>query len=101
MIEWQAIITILGWVFLAAGAFFSFTAAIGLFRLPDFYTRLHAAGVIDSIGAPMSILGMALLVWQAAVSIKLVLLMVFILATAPTACHALIKAAVGNRKGKT
>jgi multicomponent Na+:H+ antiporter subunit G len=83
----------IGMFFIIAGTFFMFTAALGLIRMPDFFTRLHPAGVADSLGAPMVLTGVAILNGLTLFSGKIILLMLFILITSPTACHALAKAA--------
>lgn len=90
---------ILGWTCLLAGGFVIITGAIGLLRLPDFYTRLHAAGVIDTLGCMLIILGLLFQTGVSFTGIKLCLIIVFILFTTPTAAHALAKAALhGNLK---
>lgn len=84
---------IVGMFFIVSGAFFMFSAALGVLRMPDFYTRLHPAGVTDSIGAPFVLIGIAILNGATLFSGKIILLVLFILITSPTACHALAKAA--------
>lgn len=75
------------------GAFFSLTGALGILRMPDFFSRLHPAGVTDSLGVICVLAGLMLKVGLTLVSAKLLLLMLFLLLTSPTACHALAKAA--------
>ena len=82
-----------GMFFIVAGAFFMFSAALGILRMPDFYTRLHPAGVTDSLGAPFVLIGIAILNGATLFSGKIILLILFMLITSPTACHALAKAA--------
>jgi multicomponent Na+:H+ antiporter subunit G len=78
---------------LAAGAFFVLSGGVGLLRFPDFYTRMHAAGVTDSAGAGLILLGLLLRVgdWQTAV--RLLIIMFFMILTTPTATHVLAQAA--------
>jgi multicomponent Na+:H+ antiporter subunit G len=86
-------------LFLAAGIFFMFTGVIGLLRLPDFYTRLHATGKCDTLGEVLIIVG--LLLYHAShyyheaplVPVKLLFLIAFIFLANPTATHAIMKAA--------
>ncbi|MDI6885435.1 MAG: monovalent cation/H(+) antiporter subunit G [archaeon] len=85
-------------IFLAAGIFFMSTGAIGLLRLPDFYTRLHATGKCDTLGEVLIITG--LLIYHLfhypetpLVPVKLLFLIVFIFLANPTATHAIMKAA--------
>jgi len=83
---------------LGTGLFFTFVGSIGLLRFPDFYTRLHATGKCDTLGAGLIILG--LLVYHffhytetPLIPTKLVFLIFFIFIANPTATHALMKAA--------
>lgn len=87
------IIEIAGNILILTGAFFVLTGALGLVRFPDFFTRLHPAGVIDSLGLPFILLGLALHAGFTLVAGKILLLLIFILLVSPTACHALAKAA--------
>lgn len=87
------IIQYLGAVLLFCGSFFIFTGSVGLFRLPECITRVHTAGVADVFGACLILLGVAALSLSWSVAIKLFLLMLFLLITCPTACHALVQAA--------
>jgi multicomponent Na+:H+ antiporter subunit G len=75
------------------GAFFIFSGALGILRMPDFFTRLHAASVIESLGGPCVVLGIALLHGWSLLSAKLILLILFLMITCPTATHMLSKAA--------
>jgi len=83
-----------GYLFLLSGAFFTFTAALGVLRFPDFFTRLHPAGVNDSLGLPLILIGLMLHLAAGLVTLKIVLLILFALITSATACHALAKAAL-------
>jgi multicomponent Na+:H+ antiporter subunit G len=75
------------------GAFFVLTGALGILRMPDFFSRLHPAGVTDSVGVILVLGGLMVQAGLSMVSGKLLLLMLFLLLTSPTACHALAKAA--------
>lgn len=90
-------IIILGYCFLGLGALFMLTAGVGLLRMPDFYSRLHPAGVADSLGAPLMIIGIACLGAETLSPFKLGMLVIFLLITGPTACHALAKAAFSTQ----
>lgn len=78
---------------LILGIFFSLTGAIGLFKFPDFFTRVHAASVTDTLAAMLIILGLILRTDFDLVAVKLLLILVFLLLTSPTASHALAKSA--------
>lgn len=84
---------ILSWACLVTGAIFCVIGGIGLIRMPDFYTRMHAAGMTDTMGAGMILLGLMLQGGLSLVTVKLVLIGVFIFFTSPTATHAVAKAA--------
>ena len=76
-----------------AGCVLAVSGGVGLLRLPDFYTRTHAGSLTDAAGGTLLLLGLLLQVddWQSAV--RLVLIMLFLLLTSPTAAHALAQAA--------
>lgn len=87
------VLDIVSAVLLLAGVFFGFTGAVGLFRFPDFFTRVHAASVTDSIA---SILILAGLLFQTQFDLntaKLIFILLFLMITSPTASHALAKSA--------
>jgi len=95
----------LSWVSIVGGVFFMLVGTIGLLRLPDVYTRLHAAGMTDTMGAGLILLG---LFFQAvlgmmhghpewwAVLVRLVLVYAFLLFTSPIATHALARAGMAG-----
>jgi multicomponent Na+:H+ antiporter subunit G len=87
------VIEVLSSVLLAAGALFVLSGGVGLLRFPDFYTRIHAAGVTDSAGAGLILLGLLLRVstWETAV--RLLIILFFMVLTSPTATHVLAHAA--------
>ncbi len=81
---------------LLAGAFFVLVGAIGVIRLPDFYTRLHGAAVTDTLGAGLIILGLTLQAGFTLAAVKLLMILGFLFITSPTSCHALAQAARAN-----
>ena len=80
-------------VFMLTGAVFVLAGAIGMMRLPDFYTRMHAAGVTDTLGAELIIIGLMFQSGWSLVTVKLALLALFVFVTSPTATHATANAA--------
>ncbi len=89
------------WAFLMGGSFFMLVGAIGVMRLPDVYTRLHAAGVTDTLGAALLIVGMSLQAGLTLVTVKLVLIIIFLWFTGPVSSHALAQSALlSGRKPK-
>ena len=89
----MSILDIFSGLFLATGAFFGLTGAIGLFRFPDFFTRVHAASITDSLAAMLIIIGLILQTDFGLVAVKLLFILIFLLLTSPTASHALAKSA--------
>lgn len=89
----------LSWAFLAAGAFFVVVGAVGLMRMPDVFTRCHAAGVIDPFGVSLILIGLMFQAGFTLITAKLVVLIVLLMFTSPVATHALSRAAL-HRKVK-
>ena len=88
------VIDILSWVLILVGGAFGIIGGIGLLRFPDFFTRIHAAGITDTLCAPLIIGGLMLQSGLTLTTMKLVFLVVFLFLTSPTASHALAKAAL-------
>jgi multicomponent Na+:H+ antiporter subunit G len=84
---------VLSWVFIVAGSVFVLIGGVGLIRLPDFYTRIHAAGITDTMGAWLILIGLMFSAGWTLVTVKLVMLLYFLAATSPLSSHALAKAA--------
>ena len=87
------VLDIASWVLLISGSFFVIVGGIGLLRLPDFFTRVHAASITDTVGAWLIILVLLLQVEHTLVGIKLILILLFLILTSPLSSHALTKAA--------
>ncbi|MCC5866513.1 MAG: monovalent cation/H(+) antiporter subunit G [Wenzhouxiangella sp.] len=87
-------IDILSWVLLITGGAFGVIGGIGLLRFPDFYTRLHASGITDTLCAVLIVFGLMLQSGLSLLTLKMVLILLFLLFTTPTATHALARAAV-------
>lgn len=81
---------------LSAGGLLCMVAGIGLHRLPDFYTRMHANGVGDTLAAPLILLGLLLQAGEALVAAKLILVLSLLFLTSPTSAHALARAAFAH-----
>lgn len=89
----ELLINFLSSVLILLGVFLGISGAIGLFRFPDFYTRMHAAGVTDTLCTACIILGLILQAGFTLISVKLFFILIFTWYTSPAAGHALIKAA--------
>ena len=88
---------------LVSGLFFFFAGAVGILRFPDFYSRLHPAGKLDTMGLFTTMMAMALWVvheWTLGAiltALKILLIVAFVFITSPTATHAIVD--VGVRAG--
>lgn len=96
MIDW--LVWLVSWAFVLGGCLFIVAGGAGLVRMPDLYTRLHAASVTDTGGAIVlsgaMLLQAVFVVGDAIVAGKVLLILFFTLFTAPTASHALAKTAL-------
>ncbi|MGH1417812.1 MAG: monovalent cation/H(+) antiporter subunit G [Hyphomicrobiaceae bacterium] len=88
------VLDVLSWVLIIAGSFFVVTGAVGLIRMPDVYTRMHAASVIDTMGGGLLILGLILQAGLSLVALKLIFILALFFFTGPVAAHALAQAAL-------
>ena len=89
--------TILVAVLLILGVCFILLGVLGILRLPDFYTRLHAMGKCDTFGVALVLIALAIHTGVSLSSVKLLLISVFIGLANPTATHALGRAAIKAR----
>lgn len=87
-------IDIASWLLMTAGGCLMVASGLGLLRLPNVFTRLHAGGLADTGGSALLILGMALQAGWTLVTVKLIMIGIFLFFTAPTASHALAHAAL-------
>ena len=78
---------------ISAGLFFVLAGTLGVLRLPDFYTRLHAAGMTDTLGAELILIGLIIQSGFTQMSLKLLIVGFFLFVTSPTATHAVAHAA--------
>lgn len=85
--------SILGGGLVGLGALAALVGAVGLLRLPDFYTRAHAGGVTDTLGALGILAGLAVLSPDWLIAFKLLIVLVVALFASPASCHALVRAA--------
>ncbi len=87
------VVEILSWAFILSGAFFGVTGALGLFRFPDFYTRLHAASITDTLCTGLIMAGLMLQAGLSLLVLKLGIILVILAYTSPTVGHAMAKSA--------
>ena len=84
-------------VFLTLGCAFGLIGAWGLLRFPDFYTRMHASGITDTGAASLIFIGLMFQFGWTLASVKLLLILLFMLFTCPTGAHALARTAQLNK----
>jgi multicomponent Na+:H+ antiporter subunit G len=88
------LVDILSWVLLTLGGISVLIGGIGALRMPDLYTRMHAASVTDSMGAMLVLGGIMLQAGWSLATIKLITILLFLLLTSPTSSNALASAAL-------
>lgn len=88
------VLDVISWALLSLGGFFVFTGGLGALRFPDVYTRMHAAGLTDTMGTILVLAGLALQSGWTLPTVKLAAILVFLLLTSPTAAYALANAAL-------
>ncbi len=86
---------LLSWACLLAGSAFAFIGGVGMLRLPDLFTRMHAAGITDTLGAGLILIGLMVQAGPSLITVKLALILGFLLITSPASTHALAQAALG------
>ncbi len=85
-------IEIASWALILLGSFFTIVGALGLVRMPDVFTRMHAASVIDTLGVGLLLLGLSLQAGFSLVTLKLFFLLALFFITGPVVTHALAQA---------
>jgi multicomponent Na+:H+ antiporter subunit G len=90
----ETIVNIFTIIFVLLGSLFMLVGSIGVNRFPDFYTRAHASGKVDTLGIMLFIIGLMFYSGFNLISLKLGLIAVFVAMTSPVAAHALARRAV-------
>lgn len=88
----STVLDIASFVLLLLGSFFCITSGVGLIRMPDFFTRAHAASILDSMGAGLILFGLVLQAPDYLIALKLLFIFFFLLLTSLAAIHALAQA---------
>ncbi len=89
-----AALDVLSWLMLLAGGGFVLVGGIGVVRLPDLYTRMHAASLTDTLGTLLILGGIMMQAGLSLATIKLAAIALFLMLTGPTATYALANAAL-------
>ena len=84
----------LSWIALTLGGIFVFIGGVGALRLPNLYTRMHAASLTDTMAAILIIIGLMLQAGLTLATLKLAAILAFLLFSSPTASNALASAAI-------
>lgn len=92
----DAAVHIASWVSLLLGCAFCLIGGLGMLRMPDFYTRSHAASLTDTLGATLILLGLGFQAGLGLIAVKLFFIFIFLYITSPTSAHALVKSAYSH-----
>ena len=87
---------ILSWILILLGGIFGIISAIGVLRMPDIFSRIHAASITDTTALGLMFAGMMLQAGWPIVTVKLILILLFVFFATPTTTHALAKAAIAG-----
>jgi multicomponent Na+:H+ antiporter subunit G len=79
---------------LLAGSLLAVIGGVGLIRLPDLFSRMHGAGITDTLGAGLILLGLMFQAGLSLITLKLIMILAFLYLTSPTATHALAQSAL-------
>ena len=88
----EEIVLYLGGALLVLGALFCLLAAVGVVRLPDLYTRMHAASKAGAVGGGLILLAVAIISMDAAVALRAIIGVIFLVLTTPVSAHLLARA---------
>jgi multicomponent Na+:H+ antiporter subunit G len=92
----ESVFTALTWIFLGLGSILMIVGGIGVLRLPDFFSRIHGAGLTDTIGGGLILVGLMFETGFSAPTLRLVFILLFLWYTSPVGGHALAKAALAS-----
>jgi len=87
-------------IFLLLGGFFALIAAIGVLRLPDVLTRMHASTKAGVLGSSLILIGVALYLQQTEISVRVIAIILFLMLTSPIGAHMIGRASVRDPKTK-
>lgn len=92
----QFVLLVVSAVLLISGSVFSIIGGVGICRLPDFFSRMHGAGITDTLGAGLILAGLMVQAGVSLVTFKLLVILFFLLVTSPSSCHALARSALAQ-----
>jgi len=91
-----AIADVVSWVCIIVGAAVALIGGLGILRLPDVFARMHGAGMVDTLGLGAILVGLMVQAGLSLITIKLLLILLFVLYTTPMATHALARACLND-----
>ncbi|MBF0621013.1 MAG: monovalent cation/H(+) antiporter subunit G [Magnetococcales bacterium] len=92
----DVIIHVISGILMIAGGILMLISAIGVLRFPDLFTRMHAAGINDTLGAGLVLLGLLLVSGWTLATVKLIMIIGLFYFTSPVSTHALAQAALSD-----
>ena len=92
----EQVLDILSWIAIVSGSVLCLIGGWGMIRLPDMYTRMHGASIIDTLGIGLILFGLIFQAGLTLITAKLILILLFVFFTSPTATHALARAALNG-----
>lgn len=97
MIVIELLRDLIGWACMLGGGFFCLVGAVGLNRMPDIFTRMHAVSVSETMGVGLLIIGMLVQSDDWMVAVRLIIIAAILFVTSPVSSHALARAALVNK----
>ena len=89
----EIVLDSVSWVLMTAGGALVAIGTLGLLRFPDVYSRMHATGITDTLGALLFFAGLMIQAGFTLITVKLLLILVFLLLTSPASTYAVANAA--------
>lgn len=87
---------VLSWACIASGSIFAIIGGVGLLRLPDVFSRMHGGGITDTLGAGLILVGLMLQAGASLTTVKLLMVLAFLLLSSPTSTHAVARSALSH-----
>jgi multicomponent Na+:H+ antiporter subunit G len=88
----ELLVEVVSWILLMGGGFFCIVGAIGINRMPDAFTRLHAASVTDTLGVGLILVGLMVQSGLTLTTARLGIVLILVFFTSPVAGHAIARA---------
>jgi multicomponent Na+:H+ antiporter subunit G len=92
----ESTLAVLSWLFLLGGSFFAVVGGVGVIRMPDLFTRQHAAGITDTMGAGLILTGLMFQGGLSLITVKLLFILGFLWFSSPVSTYALARATLAS-----